>query len=135
MVRVRIVSTSKGKKRKQAEADNSVDEDMGEIERAKDDGDKQALTTGINEKSLKAAVWYMPTSLTKRWIPWIRSNLELIDTTSSNIPFYLDPMGCARRYMVAQIAQEEEIELGWSMSEPFVASLTLTELVYAQAGE
>lgn len=34
---------------------------------------------------------------------------------------------------MAQIAQEEEIELGRSMSEPFVASLA--ELVYAQAGE
>ncbi|KAH9466298.1 hypothetical protein Pst134EA_000166 [Puccinia striiformis f. sp. tritici] len=91
MVRARIVSTSEGKKRKQPEADDSVDEDMGQIERVKDDGDEQALTTGIDEKSLKAAVWYT----------------------------------------VAQIAQEEEIELGRSMSEPFVASLT--ELVYAQA--
>ncbi|KNF00290.1 hypothetical protein PSTG_06463 [Puccinia striiformis f. sp. tritici PST-78] len=132
MVRVRIVSTSKGKKRKQAEADNSVDEDMGEIERAKDDGDKQALTTGINEKQLFGTC---PHPSPRDGSRGIRSNLELIDTTSSNIPFYLDPMGCARRYMVAQIAQEEEIELGWSMSEPFVASLTLTELVYAQAGE
>ncbi|KAH9467232.1 hypothetical protein Pst134EA_001036 [Puccinia striiformis f. sp. tritici] len=131
MVRVRIVSTSKGKKRKQAEADNSVDEDMGEIERAKDDGDKQALTTGINEKLFGTCPHPSPRDGSRG----IRSNLELIDTTSSNIPFYLDPMGCARRYMVAQIAQEEEIELGWSMSEPFVASLTLTELVYAQAGE
>ncbi|KAI9601592.1 hypothetical protein H4Q26_001421 [Puccinia striiformis f. sp. tritici PST-130] len=50
MVRARIVSTSEGKKRKQPEADDSVDEDMGQIERVKDDGDEQALTTGIDEK-------------------------------------------------------------------------------------
>ncbi|POW23392.1 hypothetical protein PSHT_00256 [Puccinia striiformis] len=120
MVRARIVSTSEGKKRKQPEADDSVDEDMGQIERVKDDGDEQALTTGIDEKLSGTCPHPSPRDGSRG----IWSNLELIDTTSSDIPFYLDPMGCARRYTVAQIAQEEEIELGRSMSEPFVASLT-----------
>ncbi|OAV91881.1 hypothetical protein PTTG_02646 [Puccinia triticina 1-1 BBBD Race 1] len=84
---------STARKRKPTDGDeNSVDEDLGEREEiGRDEGDEQSLTTGIDEQSLKAAVWYT----------------------------------------VAQIAQEEEIELGRSMSEPFVASLT--ELVYAQA--
>lgn len=88
------------RKLKQSEGDDeiSVEDEHVLPARAKhndddDDGDQdeQKLTCGIDEKSLKAAVWYT----------------------------------------VAQIAQEEEIELGRSMSEPFVASLA--ELVYAQA--
>lgn len=43
-----------------------------------------------------------------------------------------DYAGCWNRYTVAQIVQEEEVDLPRSASEPFVASLT--ELVYAQCG-
>ncbi|POV97394.1 hypothetical protein PSTT_15067 [Puccinia striiformis] len=54
----------------------------------------------------------------------IRSNLELISTTSSDIPFYLDPMGCARRYMVTQIAEEEEIKLDRRVTQSDIFSNT-----------
>ncbi|PLW07906.1 hypothetical protein PCANC_25742 [Puccinia coronata f. sp. avenae] len=82
--------TSRGRTRKQTEGDESMDDDV-RSRAPEEEQDEQRLTTGIDEKSLKAAVWYT----------------------------------------VAQIAQEEEVELGRSMSEPFVAALT--ELVYAQA--
>ncbi|EFP74157.1 uncharacterized protein PGTG_00113 [Puccinia graminis f. sp. tritici CRL 75-36-700-3] len=99
MVRARTTTggdfKDSSRKRKPTDGEDSIEDldvDPQEEQRdIKDDGDEQTLTTGIDETSLKAAVWYT----------------------------------------VAQIAQEEEIELGRSMSEPFVASLT--ELVYAQA--
>jgi len=85
------------RRRKEAEEDDEISVEEAHVLPARathnddEDQEEQKLTSGIDEKSLKAAVWYT----------------------------------------VAQIAQEEEIELGRSMSESFVASLT--ELVYAQA--
>ncbi|WAQ80786.1 hypothetical protein PtA15_1A124 [Puccinia triticina] len=103
---------STARKRKPTDGDeNSVDEDLGEREEiGRDEGDEQSLTTGIDEQVSSP------------------SSLEL--NTSLMCSFF-QSLKAAVWYTVAQIAQEEEIELGRSMSEPFVASLT--ELVYAQA--